>query len=101
MDPSTILPGDAFPPLAQSCEAPPRNAVPTLEAAMNSARSPWRTFACALLACTLVGAAHAEINPGQVAPPFTKNVLNSNPWPTASLSQFLGQVVILHIIGFD
>ncbi|MCC6651818.1 MAG: hypothetical protein IT348_11770 [Candidatus Eisenbacteria bacterium] len=68
---------------------------------MNPARCLLRAFACAMFACTLVGAAHAEINPGQVAPPFTKNVLNSNPWPTASLSQFLGQVVILHVIGYD
>ncbi len=45
--------------------------------------------------------AHAVINPGQSAPAFTKNVLNSTPWATATLSQFSGQVLILHILGYD
>ncbi len=37
---------------------------------------------------------------GTPAPAFTKNVLNSNPWPTASLSQFSGRIVVLHILGW-
>ncbi len=68
---------------------------------MISARSIRRVFACALLAFALVSPAHAVINPGQAAPAFTKNVLNSTPWATATLSQFSGQVLILHILGYD
>lgn len=45
--------------------------------------------------------AWAVINPGQAAPAFTKNVLNSTPWPTASLSQFAGKVLVLEILGYD
>lgn len=56
-------------------------------------------FASAVLAAS--GAAAALLTPGATAPPFTKNVLDASPWPTASQSQFLGKVVILHILGFD
>ena len=52
----------------------------------------------ALLAWT---PARAIVNPGQPAPAFTKSVLDSQPWPTASLSDFAGQVLILHILGYD
>lgn len=38
---------------------------------------------------------------GSPAPAFTKNVLNSDPWPTATLSQFSGKVLILHILGYN
>jgi len=38
---------------------------------------------------------------GSPAPAFTKNVLNSDPWPTATLSQFRGKIVILHILGYN
>lgn len=46
-------------------------------------------------------ASAALLTPGAVAPAFTKNVLDSNPWPTASLSQFAGKVLVLHILGYD
>lgn len=58
-------------------------------------------LACAVFAIAAAAPAGAIINPGQVAPQFTKNVLNSNPWPTASLSQFAGKVVVLQILGFN
>ncbi|MBI5169804.1 MAG: redoxin domain-containing protein [Candidatus Eisenbacteria bacterium] len=68
---------------------------------MTLARSIRRVLACALLAGALVRPAHAVVNPGQAAPAFTKNVLNSNPWPTATLSQFAGKVLVLEILGYD
>ncbi len=43
----------------------------------------------------------ALLTPGATAPAWTKSVLDSDPWPTASQSQFAGKVLILHILGFD
>ena len=57
--------------------------------------------AAGILTCALVVPVQAIVNPGQVAPEFIKNVLNSTPWATASLSQFAGKVVVLHILGYD
>ena len=57
-------------------------------------------FALVLLALAASPAA-AFVDPGQAAPNFTKTVLGGAPWPTASLSQFAGKVVILHILGWD
>lgn len=49
----------------------------------------------------LASPARAVIDPGQSAPAFTKNVLGGTPWPTATLAQFAGKVVLLHILGYD
>lgn len=63
-----------------------------------------RTLPLTLLLCLSFAAAVAHAAPlplGSAAPAFTKNVLNSDPWPTATLSQFHGRILILHILGYD
>lgn len=60
-----------------------------------------RWLTAGLLAAALAVPAHAIVNPGQVAPAFTKSVLGSAPWPTATLSQFSGQVVVLYLVGYN
>jgi hypothetical protein len=61
-----------------------------------------RLVGSALLVLALVASpASAVVNPGQAAPTFTKTVLGGSPWPTATLSQFAGQVLVLHLIGYD
>ncbi|MEO5989455.1 MAG: hypothetical protein ABIU54_05150 [Candidatus Eisenbacteria bacterium] len=66
-------------------------------------RRPLLLAACLCLCLSLAPRiAHAELLAlGSPAPAFTKNVLNSDPWPTATLSQFSGKVVILHILGYS
>lgn len=55
-----------------------------------------------LCLCLVVsGLSAAPLPLGSPAPAFTKNVLNSDPWPTATLSQFSGKVLILHILGYN
>ena len=46
------------------------------------------------------GSSGAIVNPGEPAPPFTKNVLGGVP-PTISLSDYAGKVVVLAIIGWS
>ncbi len=56
------------------------------------------TFLCVSLTAAK---AHAVLAPlGSAAPAFTKNVLNSDPWPTATLAQFQGKILVLHILGY-
>jgi len=58
-------------------------------------------LATLLSAGVLTGTAHtAPLPVGSAAPTFTKNVLNSDPWPTATLAQFSGKIVVLHILGY-
>ena len=59
------------------------------------------TMLGAALALSAQPAAAALLTPGATAPAWTKNVLDSDPWPTASMSQFAGKVVILHILGYN
>ena len=58
----------------------------------------------ALLMCLSIAVSSLSAAPlplGSLAPSFTKNVLNSDPWPTAMLAQFRGRVVIMHILGYN
>ncbi len=55
-------------------------------------------FAAALVAA-LAAPSAAFVDPGQVAPAFTKNVLGGVP-PTLSLSDFAGKVVVIHVMGY-
>lgn len=63
-----------------------------------------RMIPVALLVCLSIAVSRTSAAPlplGSPAPAFTKNVLNSDPWPTATLSQFSGKIVILHILGYN
>lgn len=63
-----------------------------------------RKLSCLVLLAALAagvlapGAARAQIQPGSVAPAFTKNVLGGG---SASLSQYSGKVVVLFLLGYD
>jgi hypothetical protein len=59
------------------------------------------TVCLAALTHVATPATAALLTPGATAPAWTKTVLDADPWPTASQSQFAGKVLILHILGFD
>ena len=63
-----------------------------------------RLIPVAMLLCLSIAVGRLSAAPlplGSPAPAFTKNVLNSDPWPTATLSQFRGKALILHVLGYD
>ena len=62
-------------------------------------RSTVGLMAAAAAALCLASPAGAVVGAGQVAPPFTKSVLDSGY--TRSLSQYLGRVVILFQLGYN
>ena len=54
-----------------------------------------------LIACPALAAVHV----GDVAPPFTKNELQSTPFPqpgpVRSLSDYAGRVLVIHLLGYN